>query len=135
MADRDAAGLSPAQLAFVSGDARQADWPKPEGRPADAIRFKSVLHDWDIGSVRNRLVQAASYLLPGAAVMICERGPVEDEQDISVAALAANLVFSPFYRAPAEYVAILDDLGLRVEDVRCVKLDMTFNIVVARVPS
>lgn len=114
------------RLRFVPGDAREVDWPD-----ADAVLFKSVLHDWQEEPARTMLARAAAHVAHGGCVIVCERGPIRDEPALRGAAAAANLVFAPFYRDPTFYSKVLESLGLRLLPARSVRLDMTFHVVAA----
>jgi hypothetical protein len=118
------------RLSFLPGDARETPWPA-----ADAVLFKSVLHDWDIAAVRGMLGRAAQAVPPGGRVIVCERGRVEAEPALSGAAAVANLVFAPFYREPEAYRAELAALGLRLLPPAQARLDMTFHVVAAERPA
>ena len=67
------------RLRFFAGDARRDPWPLVSGRAADLIVFKSVLHDWPESETGMMLDRAKSVLAPGGRVIVCERGPLEDE--------------------------------------------------------
>ncbi len=114
------------RLSFVPGDARNVDWPE-----ADAVLFKSVLHDWQPAEAKAMLARAAAHVAPGGRVIVCERGPISDEPALRGAAAAANLVFAPFYRDPEFYSQALQDLGLRLLPAATVRLDMAFHVVAA----
>ncbi|MBS0126824.1 methyltransferase [Thetidibacter halocola] len=119
-----------ARLRFVAGDARQEPWPGP----ADAILFKSVLHDWPEAEMRQFLSRAAARLAPGGRLVICERIPMEDAAPPFPLWMLANLVFAPFYRAPQVYADILSGLGLVPEPPKRVDLDLPFAVLAARKP-
>lgn len=114
------------RLHFLPGDARAIDWPQ-----SDAVLFKSVLHDWTEAAAREMIAKAARHLPPGGRVIICERGPVAEENSMRGAAAAANLVFAQYYRTPAFYEAALEAAGLRLLPRRSVSLEMTFHMVAA----
>jgi hypothetical protein len=114
------------RLRFVPGDARKVSWPE-----ADAVLFKSVLHDWQPAEAKAMLAHAAAHVAPGGRVIVCERGPISDEPALRGAAAAANMVFAPFYRDPAFYSRALQDLGLRLLPQASVRLDMAFHVVAA----
>lgn len=125
------------RLQFSPGDARRDPWPQIANQNPDLIVFKSVLHDWPEPDTAMMLDRAMEVLAPGGCVMICERGPLEDEtlgSDNSVGlpfAMASNLVFSPFYRPAEFYVDALLRRGFDRPEVRQVKIEMTFNVVSA----
>ncbi|NEX46557.1 methyltransferase [Pseudotabrizicola algicola] len=124
-----------ARLKFVPGDIRSDDWPLiGDGKP-DAIIFKSVLHDWDLARVPEILTRAARHLAPGGRIIIIERGPLQAEPLISGLSAATNLVFAPFYRAPAVYADLLAGLGLVPLPPQSTVLDMTFHIIGAEKPA
>ncbi len=114
------------RLRFLPGDARAVDWP-----PADAVLFKSVLHDWTAEQARDLLARAARHVPVGGRVIVCERGAIADEPRLRGAAAAANLVFAPFYRHPSFYESWLERLGLASLPLRSARLDMTFHVVSA----
>lgn len=121
------AHTSGGRLHFFTGDARTADLPE-----ADAIVFKSVLHDWSEPEARAMLSRAAEALPDGGRLLIVERGPIEDDADNATIGLAPNLVFARFYRSPDLYEAWMRDIGLHVDERRSAMCDMTFHIVIGR---
>ncbi|MBT9384339.1 methyltransferase domain-containing protein [Pseudooceanicola sp. CBS1P-1] len=118
------------RLDFLPGDARSLPWPA-----ADAVLFKSVLHDWTLPEATALLQRAIAALRPGGRIVVCERGALRDDPPPRGLSAAANLVFAPFYRAPAAYAAVLEAAGLRLWPARQVTLDMTFHVLVAEAPS
>ncbi|MBY6005315.1 methyltransferase domain-containing protein [Salipiger bermudensis] len=114
------------RLSFLPGDARETAWPA-----ADAVLFKSVLHDWAPDDARALLRQAAAHLPPGGRVIVCERGALADEPVPGGLSAAANLVFGPFYRAPAVYRDWMVAAGLRPLPPVDAQLDMTFHVIAA----
>lgn len=125
------------RLRFFAGDARRDPWPLVAGRAADLIVFKSVLHDWPETETGVMSDKDKGDLTPGGRVIICERGPLEDEiyavdRDAEIPfSMASNLVFSPFYRPAAFYVEALRKRGFGNLNVRQAKVEMTFNVVSA----
>lgn len=132
---RDRPGAS--RLRFVPGDARRDTWPGVGGQPADAVLFKSVLHDWPESEARLLLDRAHEVLPPGGRLVVCERAPLEDEltaggdREPLPFSMAANLVFAPFYRPAAFYEKELDRRGFTRIEVRHARVEMPFNIVAA----
>ncbi|MGR3572679.1 methyltransferase [Brevirhabdus sp.] len=123
IAGRDGA----ARLTFHPGDAHRGDWP---ARSAQAVLFKSVLHDWEHDAARAMLRRAWDHLDPGGRLIVCERGAFADERRLHGIGTAANLVFAPFYRPPDFYAEAMRDMGMQLAPVRSARLDMTFHIVV-----
>ncbi|MFT6912017.1 MAG: hypothetical protein ACJAQW_000614 [Paracoccaceae bacterium] len=124
------AGHSDAErIAFCAADASRDDWPRPGGRPAQMVLFKSVLHDWEAPAAKKMLQRAFDYLPPGGRVVVCERGTVEDEPFSGAAPCAADLVFAGFYRTPEAYEQMLAGLGATLGERRSLRLGMTFHIV------
>lgn len=113
------------RLHFVPGDARTAPWPGP----VDTVLFKSVLHDWPEAEMRQFLTRAADRLSPGGRIVICERAPLPAPSGPLPLWMMANLVFAPFYRDPADYIAVLEDLDLTCAAPRWVTLDLPFFIL------
>ena len=127
----EARGAHP-RLAFHPGDARAGDWPLVAGAPAEAVLFKSVLHDWPDGDALGLLDKALSALPSGGRIIICERGPLAHHP--MPYAMTANLVFAPFYRDPGLYEGHLRGAGCRVERSAPIPLDMPFHVVTGTKP-
>ena len=118
------------RLTFLPGDARDTAWPE-----ADAVLFKSVLHDWAPEEACGFLDKAAKHLPPGGRVIVCERGALADEPIPSGLAAAANLVFGPFYRPTTVYRGWMEAAGLRPLPPLSARLDMTFHVTAAEKPA
>ncbi|MCA8884649.1 MAG: methyltransferase [Rhodobacteraceae bacterium] len=116
------------RLHFVPGDARAAPWPGP----VDAVLFKSVLHDWPEAEMRQFLTRAVDRLSPGGRIVICERAPLPTPSGPLPLWMMANLVFAPFYRAPADYAVVLQELGLSCAAPRWVTLDLPFFTLIGQ---
>lgn len=114
------------RLAFVAGDARKIDWPD-----ADAVLFKSVLHDWTDDTAGEFLDRAAAHVGEAGRVIVCERGPIAEADIWRGAQQAGNLVFAAQYRAPDLYRGRLAAAGLRVWADWHVDLDMRFHVTCA----
>lgn len=116
-----------AHITFVPGDAETTPWPD-----CDAILFKSMLHDWSPQRAVLFLQRAAQHLPTGGRLIVCERGPIENERGLKGAISATNLVFAPFYRSPLFYKDEMVKLGLTVESPASSKMDMEFHVVCGR---
>ncbi|CTQ56370.1 Demethylspheroidene O-methyltransferase [Roseibium album] len=132
------------RLQFLPGDARRDTWPNIAGQVPDVVLFKSVLHDWPPPDTALMLDRAKDALAPGGRIVICERGPLADEMPLELGedeqqnllpfTMAANIVFSPFYRPASFYVSALAERGFEDIKVREAQVEMTFNIVSGRKP-
>ena len=97
-----------------------------------------MLHDWPEAETGQMLDRAAAILPPGGRIVICERGPLENEigsggrTGTMPFSMAANLVFSPFYRPPEFYQAELQRRGFENPLLRQTKVEMAFNVVIAK---
>ncbi|WP_339948554.1 methyltransferase [uncultured Albimonas sp.] len=115
------------RLGFLAGDARRDPWPAP----ADAVLFKSVLHDWPPEEAEALLARAAACAAPGAPVIVTERAPIR-VPDPAPFHLAAELVFAPFFRPPEAYVAMMTRVGLSPEPPRRAHPSLPFHVVTGR---
>ena len=120
------------RLKFVAGDARRGAWPDVKGYVADAVLFKSVLHDWPESDAKTMIGRAVEYLPSGGRVIVCERGVFGDGP--MPFSMTANVVFAPFYREPTWYEAAFDAAGLKDIARSTVLLDMPFHIVSGVLP-
>jgi SAM-dependent methyltransferase len=96
------------RLRFLPGDMRKMNWRLEAGGAPDVILFKSVLHDWPAEEAAELLARASRYIAPSGRIIILERGAYTSANlpDIRFSS-CANLVFSPFYRAPDVYIEAL----------------------------
>ena len=117
------------RLRFLAGDARRDAWPAP----ADAVLFKSVLHDWPPEEAEAMLARARAAAAPGAPVIVTERGPIETAAPAPFH-LAAELVFAPFFRPPEAYVAMMTRVGLVAQAPRRAHPALPFFVVTGRAP-
>lgn len=98
------------RLQFIAGDARTITWPQP----ADAVVFKSVLHDWPDEDVNNFIERAISVLESDGTVIICERAPLDPDDDRPAILRVEDMVFAPFFREADYYASALARKGLAV---------------------
>lgn len=121
------------RLRFLPGDMRKMNWRLEAGGAPDVIIFKSVLHDWPAEEAADLLARASRYVAPSGRIIILERGAYTSANlpDIPFSS-CANLVFSPFYRAPDVYIEALRVAwpSARVT-VRPVLLDMGWFVTTA----
>lgn len=96
------------RLRFLPGDMHKMNWRLEAGAAPDVIIFKSILHDWPAEDTAVLLARASRYIAPSGRIIILERGAYTSANlpDIPFSS-CANLVFSPFYRAPDVYVEAL----------------------------
>jgi len=113
------------RIRFVAGDAREITWPK-----ADVVLFKSVLHDWSQEGAAMMLGKAAKHVPLGGRIIVCERGPIADEETHRGALAATNLVFGQYYRDPQFYRDCMADCGLKILPSIQVRLDMVFHLTI-----
>lgn len=120
-------------VTFVAADAREPKSYAAFAGRVDSVLFKSVLHDWPEPEAREMLKNAALTLPNRGQIVVCERGVFDAASVSNVNAMQtlANLVFSPFYRAPDFYVECLGALGFEVS-IEVVEIDMPFNIITGR---
>lgn len=125
LAKREAANLAWAdRLRFLPGDARDMPWP----RPADAVVFKSVLHDWPDSDVRAFIDGAEAVLDKTGMVIVCERKPLDPGDARPAILQAEDWVFAPFFRAAEFYAEELQRRGLSVA-VEWPSPDLPFYVV------
>ena len=116
------------RIGFVKGDVRSD--PLPAGY--DLITFKSMLHDWPAEDAERFLAKALEALSPGGTLLIFERSPLELRETPTPFSLIPWLLFFRSYRAPAQYTAWLESLGMRELGLREVKLDTPFFVLSAK---
>ena len=98
----------------------------------DLITFKSMLHDWPEKEARQFIARAAQSLAPGGALLIFERGPIEDgEAELSYATIPILLFFHSF-RSPTLYQEQFRELGLQDITVKKLHLETPFFIATAK---
>lgn len=121
-----------ARVTFRPGDLRggRLDGVAPG---VDLVGFKSILHDWPLGSALDFIRMGAGMLAPGGRVVIYERCAMTPDTcpDLLDHGAQANMVFQPFYRAPEVYRERLADLGLRELACHRLRLDMDFMLIEA----
>jgi SAM-dependent methyltransferase len=115
------------RIGFVKGDVRTD--PLPSGH--DLVAFKSMLHDWPPEEADRFLAKAAQALAPGGTLLIFERSPLRPRETPPFS-MIPTLLFFRSYRAPAEYAARLEALGLRRATLREIRLDTDFFVLSAR---
>jgi SAM-dependent methyltransferase len=116
------------RIGFVKGDVRND--PLPAG--CDLISFKSMLHDWPPQDAERFLGKAVEALAPGGTLLIFERGPLALRERKPAFSLIPTLLFFRSYRAPAQYAAWLERLGMRELVLREVQLDSAFFVLSAK---
>src|SRR3569833_1037950 len=99
------------RVKFIEGDLR-AD-ALPGGM--DLVTFKSVLHDWPEDHASAFLAKAARALKPGGRIAVFERAPFDFSGGLPAYHDFPNLMFMHFLRRPGVYRAMLDSLGLKIE--------------------
>ena len=114
-----------ARIVFVPIDARSQPWPED----ADAVLFKSMLHDWPDRDVARLLARANAALKPGGHLLIFERAKTDPRRLLEDFSAAPNIVFAPFYRAPERYAPLLETQGFALEHIDRVEIDCTFMIL------
>ena len=118
------------RISFLKGDVRSD--PLPAGY--DLVAFKSMLHDWPPPEADAFLAKAAAALSPGGTLLVFERTPLRLAGKTPPFSLIPTMLFFRSYRAPAEYAARLEALGLREIVVREVQLDTPFFVLTAKKP-
>ncbi|HET7363607.1 MAG TPA: methyltransferase [Burkholderiales bacterium] len=116
------------RIGFVKGDVRSD--PLPAGY--DLISFKSMLHDWPAEEAERFLAKAVAALSPGGTLLIFERKPLELRETPVPFSLIPWLLFFRSYRAPSQYAAWLEALGMREPVLREVLLDTPFFVLSAK---
>ncbi len=118
------------RMMFTAGDLRASRIPA-----ADAVCFKSVLHDWPPDMALMFITKAADSMPSGGRLFIVEReapdfppGPSQEKPGFSQ---LANFAFLPFYRAAEAYVLLLEEAGLRTRRVERFALDGPFFLIEA----
>jgi SAM-dependent methyltransferase len=116
------------RISFIKGNALSDALPTG----FDLITFKSMLHDWPEKEAKQFIARAAQSLAPGGALLIFERGPIEDgEAELSYAAIPFLLFFHSF-RSPALYKEQFRESGLQDITVKKICLETPFFIVAAK---
>jgi SAM-dependent methyltransferase len=116
------------RISFLKADVRGD--PLPPGY--DLITFKSMLHDWPPEEADRFLAKAVQALAPGGTLLIFERAPLRLREATPPFSLIPALLFFRSYRAPADYAARLQALGLRDVASREIQLDTPFFVLSAR---
>lgn len=123
------------RLTFAAGDMRAADLATVAGGAPDVILLKSVLHDWPEAEAATLIRRALTALAPAGCLIIAERSTFEAAAlpDLSMHAVA-NAVFSPFYRDPSAYPAMIRAHSplARIE-LASLTLDMRWHVTTATV--
>jgi hypothetical protein len=91
-----------------------------------------VLHDWPEDHAQAFLAKAAGALKPGGRIAVFERAPFDFSGGLPAYHDFPNLMFMHFLRPPGVYRAVLEGLGLEVEQQSELVLDMPFFLLVAR---
>ncbi len=116
------------RIGFIKGDVRSD--PLPSGY--DLVSFKSMLHDWPPEDAERFLAKAVQALSPGGTLLIFERSPLQLRDAAVPFSLIPTLLFLRSYRAPAQYAAWLEALGMRELVLREVQLDTAFFVLSAK---
>lgn len=116
------------RISFIKADVRSD--PLPSGY--DLISFKSMLHDWPAEEADRFLAKAAQALPSGGTLLIFERSPLRVREATPPFSLIPTLLFFRSYRAPAEYAARLEALGLHEVVLREIQLDTAFFVLSAK---
>ena len=119
------------RISFLKADVRSD--PLPAGY--DLISFKSMLHDWPAQDARLFIDEAARALAPGGTLLVFERSPLRVREATPPFSLIPTLLFFRSYRAPEEYAARLEALGLREIAAREIQLDTAFFVLSAKKPA
>ena len=108
----DGHGLSD-RIQIATGDMFKDPWPE-----ADAHLLSNVLHDWDVPEVRAIIERSAEFLPSGGLLIIHEVFINEDKSGpipaAEYSALLMHVTQGKCY-TPAEYGAILSELGFEVD--------------------
>ncbi|HUJ88281.1 MAG TPA: methyltransferase [Burkholderiales bacterium] len=115
------------RIGFIKADLRRD--PLPRGY--DLISFKSMLHDWPAQEAQAFVAQAAQALEPGGTLLVFERAPLRVREATPPFSLLPTMLFFRSYRPAQDYVAQLQELGMRDVAVREVELDAPFYVVSA----
>jgi SAM-dependent methyltransferase len=126
-----------ARLTFAAGDLRRTDLATVAGSVPDVILLKSVLHDWPDKEAATLIQAALNALPPSGRLIIAERGAFAAASlpNLSMRAVG-NSVFSPFYRDPAAYVAMIHAQSCRATiDCKNLMLDMAWHVLTITLPA
>ena len=77
---------------------------------------------------------AARALKPGGRIVVFERAPFDFSDGLPAYHDLPNLMFMHFLRPPGVYRAMLEGLGLKIEQESQLVLDMPFFLLSARKP-
>ena len=91
-----------------------------------------MLHDWPPEDAERFLANAVQAVAPGGTLLIFERSPLELREKKPPFSLIPTLLFFRSYRAPAQYTAWLEALGMRELVLREVQLDTAFFVLSAK---
>ena len=113
------------RITFIRGNALTD--PLPMG--FDLVTFKSMLHDWPEREARRLILQGTRSLVPGATLLIFERGRLELSERTPPYSMLPLLLFSRAFRSPDIYVDQLRELGFQNIGVQQVDLETPFCLV------
>jgi len=118
------------RVQVAAGDMFSVAWPA-----ADIVLLSNVLHDWDLPEVRALLIKAAGTLSAGGLLVIHDAFIRDDKTGpMAVAeysALLMNITQGKCY-SPAEYGAVLQELGFEVGTYHDTVADRGFMTAVKR---
>ena len=123
---REHVAASPAasRITFLARDALRHPLPR-----ADAIVFKSMLHDWPDEAAQRLLQRAAEALLPGGELVVFERAAPGAGRALLDYGFVPMVPFLHQFREPAWYVDRLREVGLQAIEVLTVELECPFLLV------
>lgn len=118
------------RVQVFSGDMFTVAWPT-----TDIILLSNVLHDWDLPEMRALLVKAAE-TLPAGGLLIIHDAFIRDDKTgphavAEYSALLMNITQGKCY-SPAEYGAVLNELGFDVGPYQDTVADRGFMTAVKR---
>ncbi len=95
----------------------------------DLITFKSILHDWPDADAKRLLARASNALAPGGTLLIFERAPLEDNEDMLHFHMLPMLLFFRSFRPRTLYLEQLAILGLNDIQTKMIQLEVPFFLI------
>ncbi len=96
------------------------------------VSFKSVLHDWPDEACEQFLRQSHLTLKPGGELLIFERSTIDFSKTPTTYGTLPTALFYRFYRAPTDYVPLLEQTGFKVLSIKRLPLETDFHMILAR---
>ena len=115
------------RIQFIKGDGLRDTLPAN----FDLITIKSMLHDWPEKEAKQIIANAGRSLQAGGTLLIFERGPLEDGNNLPYSMIPFLLFFRSF-RTPSLYQEQLMKLGFRDVAVEKIYLETPFFMVTAK---